>query len=130
MDNHITIRMGDREVFKAVTGIASPAEGVKQLGLIRIMGGGGQQKKHVVYMMAQRAMVDFEEKALEIERVDPATPLTIDPGGTPFTVPNGAVLAMNDENRIRFWIHAELEIRPMLVAFHRMATRMIRLDVP
>ena len=133
MDNEISILIGGRVVFMAIACIASPEKGITQQGLIRMMGGGGgQQGKHVVYMLAQRSLLDFEEKILKVEHVDTNTLLEVDPGSGSkvFKLENGAILAMDSENRIRFWAHEGLDPRSVLVVFHRMATRMIRLDVP
>ena len=133
MDNEISILIDGREAFKAMACIASPGKGVTQQGLIRMMGGGGgQQGKHVLYMLAQRALMDFEEKTLEVEQVETDSPIEVNPGSGSkvITLENGATLAMDSENRIRFWAHKGLDPRSVLVAFHRMATRMIRLDVP
>ncbi len=133
MDDEISILIDGREVFKAMACIASPGKGVAQQGLIRMMGGGGgQQGKHVLYMLAQRALMDFEEKTLEVEQVKTDSLIEVNPGSGSkvFKLDNGATLAMDSENRIRFWAHEDLDPRSVLVAFHRMATRMIRLDVP
>ena len=81
-------------------------------------------------MMAQRALVDFEESSLDVQRLDPSAEIKIPLEPRALVLSRGAVLAMDNENTIRFFLNEGLEIRPFLVAFHRAATRMIRLDVP
>ncbi len=128
--NTFDILVDGEKVFNGVAVLAMPEEGLQQQGLIRVLGGGGQQAKHVVYMMAQRALLDFEESALEIRWLDSSSMLEIPLKPRPISLTRGAVLAMNEDNEIRFFLHEGLAGRPVLVAFHRLATRMIRLDVP
>jgi len=130
MANRFDILVDDHKIFRGIAVLATPEEGLRQQGFIRVLGGGGQQAKHVVYMMAQRALLDFEESALEIQWLKPSSVMVIPLEPAPLSLTRGAVLAMNEGNEIRFFIHEGLEIRPFLVALHRLATRMIRLDVP
>ncbi len=130
-EREVPIFADGRKVFRAIACLASPLEGLRQQGLIKMVGGGGsKQGKHILYMLTQRALLDFEEKVLEVQQLRHGAILVIPLESGEITLSEGAALAMDKENRVQLFIHKGLKIRPMLVAFHRMATRMIRLDIP
>ncbi len=131
MGREISISVDEKEMYRAIACFASPAEGIKQQGQIRMISNAeGQQGKHVLYMLAQRALIDFDEKVLPVISLSSGIPLEIPFEERHISVEQGAVLAMNNQNQIKLFIHKGVDARPMLVAFHRMATHMIRLDVP
>ena len=131
MNKEMPISVDGKGMYKAVSYFASPVEGVKQQGQIRMISNAeGQQGKHVLYMLAQRALIDFEEKVLSIVPLPSGVSLEVPFEGKSISIVQGAALAMDSQNQIKLFIHEGVEARPMLVAFHRMATRMIRLDVP
>lgn len=130
-EDDLLITVDGNEVCRAVACLISPIEGLKRQGLMRSASvAKGQQGKHVLYMMAQRALIDLEEDALELVFLEAGQSLECPIDGRVVSVKQGAILSVDRENRIRLSIHREVPIRKMLVAFHRMATRMIRLDVP
>ncbi len=130
-EDDLLITVDGNGVCRAVTCLISPIEGLKRQGLIRSASVvKGQQGKHVLYMMAQRALIDFEEGALELVFLEAGRSLECPIDGRAVSISQGAILSVDRENRIRLYIHREVPVRKMLVAFHRMATRMIRLDVP
>lgn len=130
MGEDYNIYVDGQRVFSGIALLATPEEGLQRQGLMRTLGGGGQQGKHVIYMMAQRALLDFEESELDVQWVKSSAKIEIPLEPKALSLVRGAVLVMDRKNSIRLFLHEGLEIRPVLVAFHRAATRMIRLDVP
>ena len=117
-------------IGEATAVFAAPAEAKEQQGLIHMWSvAKGQQRKHILHTLAQRAMLDFEEKELIVGRQPVGTKLTSIYGKMEVSVVKGLVLMMDTENRIKLFVHKEVDILPMLRAIQRYATRMIRLDV-
>lgn len=90
---------------------------------------GGQQDKHVLYTLAQRALIELEDCELSVIRHPPGKIMTVDHGDLEISFPEGAVLFMTKRNQIGVHVHEGINVFAMLRAFHRYATRMIRLDV-
>ena len=110
--------------------IAGPAEGVNRQELIRMWSDTpGQQKKHILYALAQRALLEWEDHELG-EAIHPKdSVISAEYGNRKISFTAGAVLYMAEGNRIGLHIHTGLNTGGLLRAFHRYATRMIRLDI-
>ncbi len=109
---------------------AGTADAVSQQGLIRMWAtAGGEQEKHILYALAQRALLEFEDGELDMIQYPPGTILIADYDDLKVSFPEGAVLFVAEGHRTGLHIHEGINVVAMLRAFHRYATRMIRLDV-
>ena len=110
--------------------MAGPAKATSQQGLIRMgTDTGGQQGKHVLYTLSQRALVEYEDQELEMARLPVCRSLVVRHDDLAYAFPQGAALFMDIDSRIGFLYHTGINAHGMLKAFHRYAMRMIRLDV-
>jgi hypothetical protein len=126
----ILISCNGNPIGEATAVFAAPAEAGEQQGLMQMWSvDKGQQGKHTLYTLAQRAIFDFEEQALITDRQEKGATLTSVYGKMEVSVVKGLVLMMDAENHIKLFVHKEVDIMPMLRAIQRYATRMIRLDV-
>jgi hypothetical protein len=109
---------------------AGPPDGISQQGLIRMWSSArGQQSKHILYVLSQRALLDMEDQELSVNRYPDGRVLQVIHGDLSLALPEGAVLYMTEANRIGVHVHDGINVVGMLRAFHRYATRMIRLDI-
>jgi len=90
---------------------------------------GGQQGKYILYALAQRALAEYEDQELDIRRYPSGTVLEAIHEDLRLSLSEGAVLFMDGAHRIGLHAHEGTDVVAMLRAFHRYATRMIRLDV-
>jgi len=115
---------------RATALFVAPVEAKEQQGLIKMWSlAKGQQGKHILHALAQRALFDFEENTLIADWQPVGANLTSVYGKMEIFIVKGLVLMMDEENRIKLFAHKEVDIMPMLRAIQRYATRMIRLDV-
>jgi hypothetical protein len=109
---------------------AGPRDATSQQGLIRMWSdAGGQQEKNILYTLAQRALLEMEDRDLSIDRYASGTIIEATYGDLEVSMPEGAVLFLAEGNRVGLHVHEGINVLRMLTAFHRYATRMIRLDV-
>ena len=126
----ISILCGDNLIGRAYAVFASPVEGQEQQGLIKMWSAAaGQQGKHVLHTLAQRALVGFEEEELEVDWQASDAAISVVYNGLTVSFSKGLVLAMDRGNRVALIAQESVDVMLMLRAFHRYATRMIRLDV-
>ena len=117
-------------IGQATALFVAPAEAKEQQGLIQMWSvAKGYQGKHILHTLAQRALFDFEEKALITDWQPKGAKLISVYGKMEISIVKGLVLMMDTENRIKLFVHKEVDIMPMLRVIQRHATRMIRLDV-
>lgn len=109
---------------------AAPEEAEQQQDLMRMWSASeSSQGKFTLHTMAQRALFDFEDNELSVQRLEPEKSITASFGGETVVVTSGVVLAMDNENRLSLYAHEGVDALNILRAIHRYATRMIRLDV-
>ena len=126
----ILISCNGNLIGEATAVFVAPAEAREQQGLMQMWSvAKGQQGKHILHTLAQRAMFDFEEKDLIADWQPVGANLTSVYGEMGVSVVKGLVLIMDIDNRIKLFAHKEIDIMPILRAIQRYATRMIRLDV-
>jgi hypothetical protein len=126
----ILISCNNNPIGQATALFVAPVEAKEQQGLIQMWSvAKGQQGKHILHALAQRAIFDFEEKALITDWQAKGAKLTSVYAKTEVSIIKGLVLMVDTENHIKLFAHKEVDIMPMLRAIQRYATRMIRLDV-
>jgi hypothetical protein len=126
----LTIAIDGRIVAWPEAFIAGPAEAIERAGLIRMGSTArGQQEKHVLYALAQRALVALEDADLLIQRHSADRKLSVDYGDLTFACRKGSVLFVDGAQRICVHSHDDVKVAAMLKAFYRYAARMIRLDL-
>jgi hypothetical protein len=126
----ILISCNSNLIGEATALFVAPVEAKEQQGLIQMWSvAKGQQGKHILHTLAQRAMFDFEERALITEWQAEGAKLTSVDAKMEVSIIKGLVLMVDTENHIKLFAHKEVDIMPMLRAIQRYATRMIRLDV-
>jgi hypothetical protein len=128
--DNIAILCNNSLIGQAYAVFAAPVEAMKQQGLIKMWCvAAGQQGKHILHMLAQRALLEYEEEEIEIEWLPPGKTLTAAYGELTVSLEEGVVLVMDRENQITLIAQNGVNILMMLREFHRYATRMIRLDI-
>ena len=126
----ILISCNGNLIGEATAVFVAPEDARVQQGLMQMWSvAKGQQGKHILHTLAQRAMFDFEEKDLIADWQPVGANLTSVYGEMGVSVVKGLVLIMDIDNRIKLFAHKEIDIMPILRAIQRYATRMIRLDV-
>jgi len=109
---------------------AGPAGCIGQQGLIHMWSDTpGQQKKHILYALGQRALIELEDNELQLYQHPEGAILAAIDGDRKVSFAAGGVLYMSNGNRIGLHIHDGLNAAGLVRAFHRYATRMIRLDI-
>ncbi len=126
----IEIYRGKAKEFDAEISFSAPVEALERPGFIRIFGIKGQEGKHRAYMLSQRALIDFEEGALEVTLVPSGESIEIHHDDQVIPLKKGCVLAMDGDQNLCLLIHEEVPLKQMLSILNRAAARLIRLDVP
>jgi len=129
-NKRIEIFRGNVKEFKAEVCLIAPFQALERPGFIRILGIEGQEKKHRAYMLSQRALIDFEEDALNFTTLPSEVPIEICYEEQKIPIDKGCVLAMDTDQNLCFLIHEDVPLKQMLSILNRAATRLIRLDVP
>ncbi len=128
--DNITIFCNDNLISQAYAVFAAPVEARERQGLIKMWCvASGQQGKYILHTLAKRALLEYEEEEIGDERLPPGTTFIIAHDELTVSFTEGVVLAMDRENRIALIAQDGVNILTMLRAFHRYATRMIRLDI-
>ena len=109
---------------------AGPADCIRQQGLIHMWSkAAGRQKKHVLYALGQRALMELEDGELLLYPHPKGAILSAMDGERKLSLTAGGILYMSNKNRIGLHIHEQLNAAGLVRAFHRYATRMVRLDI-
>jgi len=126
----ITILIANEQTKTADTLIGAPVQGMVQQGLIQMWSvASGQQGKYILHTLAQRALVELEDKTIETFHYPAGTILEAIYNDMKLSFSEGVLLAMDASNRIQVFTQEGVKVAAILREFHRYATRMIRLDV-
>jgi len=126
----ILIYVDEVQKTKADALIGAPVGAKRQQGLIQMWSvAPGQQGKYILHTLAQRALVELEDETIPINRVPAGIIFRSVYRDMQLSFPEGVLLVMDNQNRIRVFAHEGIHVTGMLREFHRYATRMIRLDV-
>jgi len=110
--------------------LGAPVDARAQQGLIQMWSvSSGQQGKYILHTLAQRALVEMEDNTLEMLFYPAGTILEAIYNDMKLSITEGALLTMDNSNKIQVFAQEGVKVAAMLREFHRYATRMIRLDL-